>query len=638
MKERYMTTTSAWAPIFKSEEQDDGTIVVYGKATDDALDRDRQRCDANWLNKAMPEWYKTGANIREQHDGKRAVGVGIGHEIAPDGHYIRAHIVDPIAVLKVKHNVLKGFSIGIANPNVEKSESAPNGLINGGDICELSLCDRPSNPGCLLALAKSAEPGMSILAADFDEARGLVRVQELVEKDETPELTATVGDSLSPEQVEKLNELVSEKSDAPADVVPLDIATATGCGCCDKCGMPGCGCCDMCMPAGKSADGVAGAEGLQASVELAKNALGELGLLGPAGSDAEFDVDAAKALVAETVAKADSGLGQDESGDIDGASQAIAIIAQLIQSEAKDLADTPAQGCDIDLLMQAVHALRIFTCREAKEQAGIDPGAAPILLSEEPELEKADDEPYGDVEYADPGYQKDKKKRYPVDTAAHARAALAYISKPANASEYSSADLAKVKSRIEAACKKFGIDVSDKAIEPEVEKTIETEEAPVADIVETDAEKAVEPVIEKADAPEAVEAPAVIEKASTVEVDTEAVEKAVAEALAKAFSAEVLEKEDNPLRKAFNAIVEAQTESIAKATADAVARLEKVEQMAVPGGPALRRTEIERTESRKHDLERELARFKALANSEDRILRTGALTKAAQIEAEIKSL
>src|SRR5260370_3386209 len=29
--------------------------------------------------------------------------------------------------------------------------------------------------------------------------------------------------------------------------------------------------------------------------------------------------------------------------------------------------------------------------------------------------------PYGNVDYADPGYQKDKKKRYPVDTAEHIR-------------------------------------------------------------------------------------------------------------------------------------------------------------------------------------------------------------------------
>lgn len=618
-----MTMTSAWAPIFKSEEQDDGTIVVYGKATDDALDRDRQRCDANWLNKAMPEWYKTGANIREQHDGKRAIGVGVGHDIAPDGHYIRAHIVDPIAVLKVKHNVLKGFSIGIANPTVEKSESAPNGLISGGDICELSLCDRPSNPGCLLALAKTAKPGMTVKGSDFDAERLLVRCEELTIKEDeavekSDEMTSTLADHLDPEQVARL-EAIAEKATAPA--VSDEVVTTTGCGCCDKCGLPGDGCCDMCMPTEKAAEPEK-AYTREEALALVKSILDKA----PAAEDLGIKVPPV--------------VPPEEMPDILGAKAAIAIIAQLIQSEAADMVCAPNEDYDIECLMQAVQALRVFILREKGELGG-DPNL--MYLSADPEVEKADDEPYGDVTYADPGLQEDGKKRYPIDTKEHAKAALAYVSKPANADAYSPADLAKVKGRIEAACKKFGIDVSAKATEPAVEKTIETEEAPVADIIDPveDTEKTAEPVLEKtveADVEKVDDAPAVIEKAATVEVDTEAVEKAVAEALAKAFSAAVLEKEDNPLRKAFNAIVEAQAQSAAKATADVVARLEKVEQMAVPGGPALRRTEIARTESRKSDLERELARYKSLANSEDRFTRTGALTKAAQIEAEIKSL
>lgn len=65
--------------------------------------------------------------------------------------------------------------------------------------------------------------------------------------------------------------------------------------------------------------------------------------------------------------------------------------------------------------------------------------------------------PYGKVTYADPGYQKDKKARYPIDTKEHVQAALSYIGKPSNASQYSSGDLAKVKAKINAAAKKFGI-------------------------------------------------------------------------------------------------------------------------------------------------------------------------------------
>ena len=68
--------------------------------------------------------------------------------------------------------------------------------------------------------------------------------------------------------------------------------------------------------------------------------------------------------------------------------------------------------------------------------------------------------PFGSVVYADPGYQADKQKRYPVDTAKHVKAALAYLAQKSNAAKYTSTQLKRVKSRIMAAAKKFGITVS----------------------------------------------------------------------------------------------------------------------------------------------------------------------------------
>lgn len=73
--------------------------------------------------------------------------------------------------------------------------------------------------------------------------------------------------------------------------------------------------------------------------------------------------------------------------------------------------------------------------------------------------------PYGDVEYADPGYQKDGKKRYPLDTEAHVRAAWSYVNQSKNAAAYSAADLAKVKAKIRAAAKKLKISISEDAQE-----------------------------------------------------------------------------------------------------------------------------------------------------------------------------
>jgi hypothetical protein len=65
---------------------------------------------------------------------------------------------------------------------------------------------------------------------------------------------------------------------------------------------------------------------------------------------------------------------------------------------------------------------------------------------------------YGDVEYADP-----KNKAYPVNTAERVRAAWGYINHPDNAAKYprNGVTLESVKSRIKAAAKKFGVEISE---------------------------------------------------------------------------------------------------------------------------------------------------------------------------------
>jgi hypothetical protein len=68
--------------------------------------------------------------------------------------------------------------------------------------------------------------------------------------------------------------------------------------------------------------------------------------------------------------------------------------------------------------------------------------------------------PYGDVTYADPGYQKDGKKRYPLDTKSHIQSAWSYINQRENAAKYTSDQLSKIKGRIKSAAKKVGIDIS----------------------------------------------------------------------------------------------------------------------------------------------------------------------------------
>ncbi|SEB43525.1 hypothetical protein SAMN04489727_1721 [Amycolatopsis tolypomycina] len=78
----------------------------------------------------------------------------------------------------------------------------------------------------------------------------------------------------------------------------------------------------------------------------------------------------------------------------------------------------------------------------------------------------------GDVEYADPGWQKDGKKRYPLDTTRRVKAAWSYINDPDNAAPYKAKQLQQIKAKIKAAAKKLGIEISDKAAEAWISGTM----------------------------------------------------------------------------------------------------------------------------------------------------------------------
>jgi len=140
--------------------------------------------------------------------------------------------------------------------------------------------------------------------------------------------------------------------------------------------------------------------------------------------------------------------------------------------------------------------------------------------------EKADKKPYGDVAYAD-----EKNGKYPIDTAEHARAAWDYINKEKNAAEYSSDELAAVKSKIRAACAKFGIELSDKAA-PQDDAAVDV----IPEAAEAVAD-AVEPEEQPADA--ILEEPPAVEEAKAEPVDFAAILKAALAEQSAALDAKI---------------------------------------------------------------------------------------------------
>lgn len=69
-------------------------------------------------------------------------------------------------------------------------------------------------------------------------------------------------------------------------------------------------------------------------------------------------------------------------------------------------------------------------------------------------VEKRETKPYGDVKYADPGYQDDGVERYPVDTKEHIRAAWSYIHQKRNRELYTASQLKHIEGAIVSEWKK----------------------------------------------------------------------------------------------------------------------------------------------------------------------------------------
>lgn len=230
-----MDYTNSYATIVKYDVNDDGTLMVYGKATDDTLDLDSQICDPSWLDTAMPAWFKSGGNIREMH-GPSAAGVAKEYEAKSDGHYIGVHVVDPIAVKKVEARVYQGFSIGIKSPRVVRDSKAANGRIIDGQIIEVSLVDRPANPSAKLILAKAVEGESSLVQVEelheykaplpSDVVKNISKtVKE--KKMETIKQITELAKSLTPDSVKFDKALFEQARKALADLIAVEAKEMT---------------------------------------------------------------------------------------------------------------------------------------------------------------------------------------------------------------------------------------------------------------------------------------------------------------------------------------------------------------------------------------------------------------------------
>lgn len=140
-----------YAEIAKVEDQDDGTLKVWGYASSGSKDADGETITPEAMKAALPDYMKFGA-VREMHQ-PLAAGTAIEAEVQDDGKtWFGAHIVDPVAITKVKTQVYKGFSIG---GKVTQRDTLNKSIINGLNLIEVSLVDRPCNPDAVMTVFKA---------------------------------------------------------------------------------------------------------------------------------------------------------------------------------------------------------------------------------------------------------------------------------------------------------------------------------------------------------------------------------------------------------------------------------------------------------------------------------------------------
>lgn len=142
-----------YGAIEKVEPLDDGTVRVHGIASAESVDDQGEVVKAEAIRNALPNYMKFPA-LREMHQ-LAAAGTTLEAEVGDDGvTRIVAHVVDPVAVAKVKNQVYRGFSIG---GRVTQRASGSPKTITGLTLNEISLVDRPANPDAVFDCWKASD-------------------------------------------------------------------------------------------------------------------------------------------------------------------------------------------------------------------------------------------------------------------------------------------------------------------------------------------------------------------------------------------------------------------------------------------------------------------------------------------------
>lgn len=217
-------------PIEKDQtvKESDGSLTIYGRATDGSLDSDLQVVDPIWSGPALERWIRTKGNVRVQHSPHLyPAGKGMSVEVDRDGdgaHWVKARIVEPTAIKLVEAGALNDFSIGIARPLVirDATGKAKGGIVTGNDqteIAELSIVDRGSNYNSAFTLVKSVDLDTPWTVGDLEALLAKVEAAELTKSDaaKVPDQDNATGKPAKPEADDAQDMAVQDQEDNTDD-------------------------------------------------------------------------------------------------------------------------------------------------------------------------------------------------------------------------------------------------------------------------------------------------------------------------------------------------------------------------------------------------------------------------------------
>lgn len=163
MTEPNQNTFSAYVPIRKYEEKEDGTLLVFGRATQEILDSHKEIMD---YESSVPLFRMRAEQNSERSGGTNLMPLRAMHQPVAAGKVVQfdfiddekaidivSHVVDSEECKKVRENVYTGFSVGgryarrWADPSTGYSRFT-------ADPGEVSLVDAPSVPTAKIQLFK----------------------------------------------------------------------------------------------------------------------------------------------------------------------------------------------------------------------------------------------------------------------------------------------------------------------------------------------------------------------------------------------------------------------------------------------------------------------------------------------------